>query len=189
MALADDIRKFLSQPRVTNQTFRVPGVGQGFNNVKPTPLQQAYRPQPINVKPIVQAFNNNPQLQTIRQLPKVQVQLGQQLQRVNVPKLNQAPNLMTGLPGVPVLPSQLVKPIANFATNTFNTQIQSTGRSLERAGKGKFASKGNKIEDVGNAMNFIPAIGGTSYAGKLAIGKLAAQENKFGTALRTISQP
>lgn len=134
-----------------------------------------------------QAIHNaNPFLgRALSQIPRVQTQVGRQLQQVNIPRLNNVPQSVPTPIGR--VPQQVYKPLTNFVIGQNQNAVQSLGRSFERAGTGKFASKGNRIEDIGNALTFLPGASVGQRGAKVGIANLARQEGKFGTVLRTIS--
>jgi hypothetical protein len=143
--LDEKVISFVNKPRVS----------------QPSPLQQAYRPQPINFNNtrnrIVSSVSNpqravenfNPIIgQTVRQFPTLRTNIGQAMQKVNVPSSG--------------------NPILDFPMKQFTSQTRDAGESLQRAGQGQFGSKGNRMQDFGNALAFLP-MGGTAKVSNTAV--------------------
>jgi len=105
------------------------------------------------------ANNFNPLLgQAIREMPRVQTNIGNFLQ--NIPQLptyqTKLPLSPTPLPGIPLAPSIMTNKVNNFLISGARNLAIDYGQSLSRFGQGQFASKGNKLQDIGNALTFLP---------------------------------
>ena len=122
--------------------------------------------------------------QVIKQVPKIQTQAGKLLQQVNIPRVDIKPPI----PQATFMPQKIRKPITDYLIGQGEESIKSLGRSLERAGTGKFATPGKKIEDIGNLLFLTPVGRGAKVLKKLSVPK-QPQLAKSIKPLESIKQP
>lgn len=152
-----------------------------------SPFKPISSPQYTQAKQMAQV---NPMQSIQNTIKPIQIQTGKMLQNFKTPDLVNnnivKPLVQQAFPVLKVADKIGVNtnPLYGGLTNIgLDSQIQSAGRTLERVGQGKFASKGNRIEDIGNAAAFLPM-------GRIAkLAKSAPEIVQAATKLKQLARP